>query len=144
MRAARAALAAVAATLAIASGCGSKRVSECNGLIQVDNAGVQSVDRNPKPESDPTGVVGLRALAEAMDRVAGEAATVTITVPEVGKLSADYQAMARAVARSARELAAAADAKDIPKVNAAWASLEKAYNQEDLLVEQLNKVCQAP
>lgn len=128
----------------LATGCGKKKVAECNGLVQVVNAGVQSVDRQPKPADDPTGVAGLRALADVMERVAADAAKVPITVPELAKISGEYQAMARDVARSAREMAAAADAKDVPKVNASWAALENAYNREEPLVEALNKLCQAP
>jgi ABC-type Zn uptake system ZnuABC Zn-binding protein ZnuA len=138
------AAAAWLAALVLATGCGNKKVVECNGLVQVVNAGVQSVDKQPKPAEDPTGVAGLRALAEVMDRVAADAAKVPITVPELAKVSSDYQAMARDVARSAREMAAAADAKDVPKVSAAWAALEKAYNREEPLVDELNKLCQAP
>ena len=136
--------AASVAALALATGCGSTKVAECNGLVQVVNAGVTSVDKQPKPTEDPTGVLGLRALADVMDKVAVDAAKVALTVPELKKLSADYQSMARDVGKSARDMAAAADAKDIPKVNAAWAALEKAYNREEPLVEELNKLCQSP
>jgi hypothetical protein len=139
----RVAVVAVCA-LALGPACGGRKVGECNALVQVVNAGVQSVERQPKPADDPSGVVGLRAMADAMDKVAANAAKVELTAPELKKISADYQTMAKDVARSAREMAAAADAKDMPKVNAAWASMEKAYNQEEPLVEGLNKFCQAP
>ena len=128
----------------LATGCGAKKVAECNGLVQVINSGVQSVERQPKAADDPSGVVGLRAMADAMDRVVAEAVKVKLTLPELRKVSADYQTMAGEVARSAREMAAAADAKDMPKGNAAWAVMEKAYKQEEPLVEGLNRICQAP
>lgn len=142
MLAARLAPALAVALLAV--GCADKRVAECNGLVEVVNTAVQSLDRQPKPADDPTGVIGLRGLADAMDRAATSASKLALTSPELGKLSVDYQAMARDVAKAARDMAAAADAKDVPKVNASWASLEKAYNREEPLVEELNKLCQAP
>ena len=52
--------------------------------------------------------------------------------------------MAKDVAKAARDLATAADANDAEKSNAAQAAIEKAIKQEDPLVDNINKFCQAP
>ncbi|HVY48413.1 MAG TPA: hypothetical protein VHB21_21140 [Minicystis sp.] len=128
-----------------AGGCGQKKVNECNALIQVINAGVQSLEKGPKLEGDPSnGVADLKAMADAMDKVAKDASKVELTIPELKKYSTDYQAMAKEVAKTAREMAAAAEAKDVTKITAAQAAMEKAVKQEDPLVDSINKYCQAP
>jgi hypothetical protein len=89
-------------------------------------------------------VADLKKMADAMDKVAADAAAVKLTIPELQKYSADYQNMAKEVAKAAREMAAAAEAKDPEKINTAQATMEKAVKQEDPLVDSINKFCQAP
>ena len=86
-------------------------------------------------------------MADAMDKVAGDAAKVELTIPELKKFSAEYQSMVKEVSKAARDLAAASDSKDKDaggKVAAANAAMEKAVKQEDPLVDGINKFCQAP
>jgi hypothetical protein len=139
-----AALVVGAGALALAAGCGQSKISECNALIEVINKGVQSLEKGQKAGSDPSGVSDLKSMADAMDKVAADAAGVKLTIPELQKYSTDYQTMAKEVAKAARDMAAAADAKDPDKINAAQASMEKAVKQEDPLVDSINKFCQAP
>jgi hypothetical protein len=134
----------VLAALATAVGCGQKKVNECNALILVINNGVTSLEKGPKLDGDPNGVADLKTMAESMDRVAGDAGKVQLTLPELKKFSTDYQAMAKEVAGAAREMASAAEAKDVAKITSAQASMEKAVKQEDPLVDSINKFCQAP
>jgi hypothetical protein len=126
------------------AGCGQKKINECNALIQVINTGVQNLEKGGKFSGDPSGVGELKSMADAMDKVAGDAAKVDLTIPELKKYSTDYQAMAKEVAKAARDMAAAAEAKDANKINAAQAAMEKAVKQEDPLVDSINKFCQAP
>ena len=139
---------ALGALLAFASsavaGCGQKKISECNGLIQVINTGVQSLEKRPAFSGDASGVADLKSLADAMDKVAADAAKVELTVLELKKASSDYQSMATAVAKSARDMAAAAEEKDEKKMSASEAAMQDAVKQEDPLVDGLNKFCQAP
>ncbi|WP_437653083.1 hypothetical protein [Sorangium sp. So ce1182] len=119
-------------------------MSECNALVEVANRGVQSIERGTKAGTDQGGSGELRAMADAMDKVAANAARVKLTTPELQGFSSEYQAMAKDVAKAARDLAAAADANDAEKSNRAQAAIEKAIRQEDPIVDSLNKFCQAP
>lgn len=137
----------LAFTIALAAamtGCGQKKVAECDTLVKVINAGVIRLEKAPKNESDPTGIADLKAMAEAMDKVATDTAAVQLTVPELKKVRDDYQKMAREIAKAERELAKAAEDRNAPKRTAAEAALEAAVKAEDPLVDQLNKFCQAP
>jgi acyl-CoA thioesterase len=126
------------------SGCGQKKLTECDALIKVINAGVQAIEKTPKSEADPTGVSDLKAMAEAMDRVASETGHIPLTIPEIRKFSTDYQKMVKDIARAERDLAVAAQERDQPKRSVAEAALEAAVKQEDPLVDTINKYCQAP
>jgi hypothetical protein len=139
-----AALVAFAGLAPLVGGCGQSKISECNALIEVINKGVQSLEKGPKAGADPSGVGDLKSMADAMDKVAGDAAAVKLTIPELQKYSTDYQTMAKEVAKAARDMATAAEAKDPDKINAAQANMEKAVKQEDPLVDSINKFCQAP
>jgi hypothetical protein len=133
----------VAALAAATAGCGQKRITECNAMVHLINDGVSTVEKLPKNETDPSGVSDLRAMAEAMDKVATDAGNVQLTLPELKKLRDDYQKMAKDIAKAERELAASALDKDTTKRNAAAATLDAAVKQEDPLVDQINKFCQA-
>jgi hypothetical protein len=133
----------VAALPAATAGCGQKRITECNAMVHLINDGVSAVEKLPKNETDPSGVSDLRAMAEAMDKVAADAGNVQLTLPELKKLRDDYQKMAKDIAKAERELAASAQDKDAAKRNAAAATLDAAVKQEDPLVDQINKFCQA-
>lgn len=139
-----AALVAALGLVAGAGGCGQNKVSECNALIEVINKGVQSIEKGTKAGTDQGGSSELKAMADAMDKVAADAAQVKLTTQELQKFSSEYQAMAKDVAKAARDLATAADANDADKSNAAQAAIEKAIKQEDPLVDNINKFCQAP
>jgi len=125
-------------------GCGQKKITECNAMVQVINSGVVALEKAPKNESDPTGVSDLRAMADAMDKVAVEAASVQLTIPELKKLRDEYQKMVKDIAKAERDLASAAQDKDPGRRTAADGALDGAVKQEDPLVDQINKFCQAP
>jgi hypothetical protein len=125
-------------------GCGQKKITECNAVVQVINAGVVSLEKAPKNEGDPTGVSDLKAMAEAMDKVAADAAAVQLTLPKLLRLRDDYHKMAKDIAKAERELAAAAQDRDPARRKDAEATLDAAVKQEDPLVDQINQFCQAP
>lgn len=125
-------------------GCGKNKVTQCNALVQVLNTGAQSLEKAEKSSADPESAASLRAVADAMEKTAADAEKAPVSLPELKKYSADYQAMAREVAKSAREMADAAEKKDSEKVAQANAALEKAAKQEEPIIEGLNKFCQAP
>jgi len=129
---------------AATAGCGQRKIAECNALVQVINTGVVSLEKAPKNESDPSGISDLRAMADAMDKVAADAGNVQLTMAELKKLRDDYHKMAKNIAKAERELAAAAEARNTARRTVAEATLEAAVKQEDPLVDQINKYCQTP
>lgn len=133
----------VAAAL-FGAGCGQKKAVECQGLVQVINAGVQSLEKQDKFEGDSSGIAALKAMADVLDKLAADAAKVQLTAPELQGYATEYQAMAREVSRSAREMAAAAEAKDEKKLGVAQATMERAVKQEDPLIDNINKFCKSP
>lgn len=130
--------------LALLAGCGHKKTTECNALAAVINDSVIALEKAPRSADDPSGITDLKAMADSMDKVAVSVASVQLTVPELKRVRDDYEKMARGIARAERELAAAAAERNAPKQKAADAALEAAVKQEDPLVDQLNKICQAP
>lgn len=129
---------------AVACGCGQKKLTECNALVQVINTGVVSLEKAPKNEADPSGISDLRAMADAMDKVGAEAASVQLTTPELKKLRDEYHKMAKDIAKAERELASAAQERDTARRSTAEGTLDAAVKQEDPLVDQINKYCQGP
>lgn len=120
------------------------KISECNALIAVTNTGIYNIEKGTKAGADQGVANALRQTADAMDKVAADAAQLKLTIAELQKFSGEYQAMAKDVAKAARDLAAAADANDAEKSSRAQAAIEKAIKQEDPLVDNINKFCQAP
>ncbi len=138
-----------------ALGCGQKKITECNALVTVINTGVLALEKAPKSETDQSGVSDLKAMAQAMDGVAGDTGAVQLTLPELKRLRDDYQKMAKDIAKAERELASAAQeqtsasdpdkrAQAVARRTAAESTLDAAVKQEDPLVDQINKFCQAP
>jgi hypothetical protein len=136
--------AALVLLAAAVAGCGQKKLAECNALVQVINGGVVSLEKAPKNDSDPSGIADLRAMAEAMDKIAAETANVQLTLPELKKMRDDYQKMAKEIARAERELASAAEERNAGRRSTAEGTLDGAVKLEDPLVDQINKYCQAP
>lgn len=144
MRRRRSSLLAVASLLVgllVVTGCGPSKVAECNRLVAVVNQGVASLDQGMKATSDPSGVGELRSMADAMEKAATDAGKVEVSIGELKDFSKRYQEMAKEVARSARDMAAAVDAKDAAKMAAAQEAMEKAVKSEDALVDGINKFC---
>ena len=131
--------------LAIAIGaCGQSKIAECNALVGVLNTGAQDIHaRTNAITSKPEAIAEYKALAEAAEKVADSASKVDLRSPELKKLASDYQATMREFAKAAREIADA-NAKDIPKMNAAANTIEKVGKDEEQLVADINKFCQAP
>lgn len=125
-------------------GCGQKKIEECNSLIQVINTNVASMKKGLTGQDVDGGVKELNAMADAMDKIADDAAKVELSTPELKKFGADYQAMARNIAKAERDMASAAAAKDSAKLMAAQTQLDQFSKQEEPLVAAINKFCQAP
>lgn len=129
---------------AATAGCGHKKMAECKLLVDQVNDGVVGLEKAPKNEADPSGVSDLRAMAEAMDKIAAKASGLQLTLPKLVRLRDEYAKMAQDIARAERELAGAAQDRDAARRTAAEATLDAAVKQEDPLVDQINQFCQAP
>lgn len=131
----------------LALGCGEhQKIKECNALISVINNGVEKVQKGTTsaPDGGSAAIGELRALADEMDAISKEAGAVQVSLPEIGKLSKDYQAMATEVAAAARDLATAVENVDMDGMGKAQERMDAAVKLEDPLIEELNKFCQAP
>lgn len=137
----------VAAALAL-SACGpQKKIEECRVLVKTINDGVEKIHKTiaAMPDGEPAqSVPKLRALAAEMDTVAAETKKLALTLPDLQKLAASYATLAASVASNARELADAALAVDVEKLDKLQGQMKATVKGEDPLVEQLNQFCQTP
>lgn len=121
---------------------------QCEALIDVINQGLRALARIQEDGSDPTDPRDVMAMATAtataMDEVVATAARVPLTIPELQQASQEYRAMAAAVAKAAREMAAAAKAQDGAAIKAAQSAMRRAVVREDPLVDGLNELCKDP
>lgn len=127
------------------AGCGPSKISECNALIEVLNKGAQNIDKGTKAvAANPMATGEYKGLADAAEKVAEEASKVKLEIPELKKFSTDYQNVMKEFAKTARDTATAVDAKDTTKMTAAANAMEKVGKQEETLITDINKFCQAP
>jgi hypothetical protein len=125
--------------------CGQSKVSECNALIEVLNKGAANIDKGTKGiQANPMATAEYKGLADAADKVADDASKVELKIPELKKFSTDYQAVMKEFAKTARDTATAVDAKDTTKMTTAANAMEKVGKQEETLIADINKYCQAP
>jgi hypothetical protein len=82
-------------------------------------------------------------MAEVMEELDHRAARLDLSSQELNDLARDYREMAGAIASAAREAAAAAQANDSARLNAATEVMERATAREDKLVESINRYCRA-
>jgi hypothetical protein len=123
----------------------SGRAAECTMLNERINLYVEKLEKLTRSQQgrEATGA-DLRSLAETMDQAAAELATVKTTLPELTQYSRQYQDMAKAIAKAARDVAVALDAEDVAKAGSSSEALEKAEQPEEGLVEAINKFCAGP
>lgn len=131
-------LAAALALVLAAAGCSSPKRDECRALSTLINATADRVDEAQASPLDPS---GLKALADVLEKSAAEADALKLGVPELAKHAKDYAALQRDVAKAAREMAAAGEASDQPRAEAAGQALEKLVANEPKLMADVNKLC---
>ncbi|AUX45973.1 uncharacterized protein SOCE26_074750 [Sorangium cellulosum] len=120
------------------------KIAECNTLIQVINEGVRSLDRGQEAGASRGGSSELRGMADSIDEAASRAAQLELTRPELQRFAGEYQALAKEIARAARDLATAADTNDAEKLGAAQVAIERAMKREPALAGRIKRFCQAP
>ncbi len=127
-----------AGAILFGAGCASAKREECRALSSMMNQTADRVDKAQASALDPS---GLKALADALDKSATEADALKLTMPELQKHAKAYAALNRDVAKVAREMAAAGEAGDRAKAEAAGDAMEKAVANEPKLVAEVNKLC---
>lgn len=133
--------AALLAAAALApAGCGSQKREECRSLTSLINAGAEGVEKVQASALDPA---GLKSVATVLEKSAGDAEALKLTDAALQKQAKDYAALMRAVAKEAREMAAAAENGDLEKAKAANAAMEKLVGDEPRVIGEVNKVCTA-
>lgn len=128
---------ALAAALTMTA-CASAKREECRALTTVINAGADRIDKAQATPLDPT---GLKALAEGLEKSAGEADALKLTVADLQKPAKDYASLVRDVAKAARDMATAGEARDLEKAKAANAEMEKLVGNEPKVIADVNKLC---
>jgi hypothetical protein len=122
------------------AGCSSQKREECRALSTLVNATADSIDKAKSSALDPS---GLKSLADVLEKAATDTDALKLKVPETTKHAKDYAALLRDVANTCREMAAAGEAADQPKAEAAGQTMEKLVAGEPKLVAELNKFCSA-
>jgi hypothetical protein len=126
----------VFAVLALA-GC-SKKAPECEAMIKVINPAAEKVKAaGGKGERPEDHIKAMNDIAAASDGAASGLAKVELTVPELKKISTDYQAMAKSIATAARDLADAVKTSD-----AAGKQMEKTAKDYELAVGKHAQACE--
>ncbi len=103
-------------------GCG-KKADECTAMINVANKDTEAIKAAAatKPDAGAKDLAAAtRATADAADKLAADLAKQVPTTEELQKMSGEYQAMAKAVAKAARDYAEVLDHLALlePKVRA--------------------------
>lgn len=125
-------------------GCGKSKIEECNALVGALKPGIDDIhSRTSSIASKPEALGEFKGLAEAADKVAEEGAKVELRSVELQKLSSDYQRVMKDFAKTAREVSEA-KSTEAGKMNTAADALEKIGKEEEQLVQDINKYCQAP
>ena len=136
---------ACVAPLAV-GGCGEhKKVTECNALVGVVNAGIEKVQKVTTGAADAGTVAGdLRAVADTLDETAAAVGNVSLSIGDLQGFANDYASVAKAVAGAARAVAAAGEKADEAAMQTAQVELDAAVRREDPLVEAINGFCRNP
>ena len=128
--------------LATLPSCGAAKQNGCTALISVVNGGLQDLENGQQQaKNDPSESTELRVMSEALEKAGASAAQLELTLPELKAISLRYQAMARDVSKHARDIADAADKKDLDKLAKSRALLNETLKLGDPIVDDLNKFC---
>ena len=122
--------------------CDGPKHAECEKLMGVINRGLDQIETSQQQlKNNPDRTVELRAMADALEKLATEAGAVSLETPELRELSGRYQKMAKEAALHARALADAEKEKKLEEVKKAKNSLNETFKLEDPIVLDLNKTC---
>jgi hypothetical protein len=119
------------------------RGAACLSIIKVLNTGVEERSKKMASIRDaPTNPAAYRDAAEVTEGTASALSKIKVDVAEVAALSADFRSSLQSLASTLRDMAAALEAKDAPRVRAAAEAIGKAETKEDALADRMNSLCQ--
>jgi hypothetical protein len=132
-------LAAVLGAALSLLGCDSK-TRQCNRLIGVINKEQEPLKKEPPKLDDPG---SLRTFGDTLDGVAKQVSTVELKDEELGGFRDNYAKMAKDLAKVARDMANAVEAKDVAKQSESGKTMSTFEGRENELVGGLNGYCQS-
>ena len=148
-------LAPVSLSIALCvTSCSDNKVSQCQRLIRVVNAGTSLIDKNKG-----TQVITSIQLSKDLDFVTKSIGELKLTDPKLKEFQGDFvkifQNLSQAIAKAGRALGATKTAEASEsgreKIQKARAEIDSALTtatdigkQSDTLVNQMNKYCSEP
>ncbi|WP_375472611.1 hypothetical protein [uncultured Nostoc sp.] len=148
-------LAPVSLSIALCvTSCSDNKVSQCQRLIRVVNAGTSLIDKNKG-----TQVITSIQLSKDLDFVTKSIGELKLTDPKLKEFQSDFvkifQNLSQAIAKAGRALGATKTAEASEsgreKIQKARAEIDSALTtatdigkQSDTLVNQMNKYCSEP
>ncbi|MDZ8260180.1 hypothetical protein [Nostoc sp. ChiQUE01b] len=148
-------LASVSLSVALfVTGCTDNKVSQCQRLIRVVNAGTSLIDKNKGAQ-----VITSIQLSKDLDFVTKSIAELKLTDPKLKEFQSGFvkifQNLSQAIAKAGRALGATKTAQASEsgreKIQKARADIDSALTtattlgkQSDTLVNQMNKYCSEP
>jgi hypothetical protein len=127
------------ATLCLCACDGKTR--QCNRLISVINKEQEPLKKSPPKLDEPA---SLRSFADTLDAVGKQVAAVELADEELLEYRDSYGKMAKDLAKVARDMANAVEAKDVSKQSEAGKTMSTFEGRENDLVGGLNGYCQGP
>jgi uncharacterized protein YgbK (DUF1537 family) len=127
------------------SACRDKRDEECRRFVVAVNGKLDDIDRITSHRDPSLNVTSaeMRHLAELYDALAKKTAAGQVSTSELDKLRNEYNLMVLEAAKHARAVADALDAKDLDAAMKAHAHFGEVVSKEDVLVGQVNALCQS-
>ena len=141
----RQSLAALTLVTAVLLGCGKmKKTSECNTFIDKVNTSLQEIQKHTNSGSDKAqNIAAMKKVGDLYDKLGSEVSALDISTDELKKFATEYQAMCTKAAGAAKNVASALETDDVGKAEAASKEFDAVEKQEDALVDNINKFCQA-
>ena len=136
----------ILASAAICGGCSKmKKTTECNAFIEKVNTSLKEIEKhtNSKGTDQKTAASDMKKLGDLYDKLATDVGALGVSTPELKKHSAEYQAMAKKAADTARQVAEAVETNNLDKAQAAQKEFDSIVKHEDQLVNNINSFCQA-
>jgi len=132
---------------AVLLGCGKlNKGKECNAFIDKVNASLPEIQKAANSDSEDlkASAAAMKKVADLYDKLGNDIGSQDIGTDELKKFATEYKAMCAKASSAARKVADAFETSDLAKAETAKKELDEVEKQEDTLVDNINKFCQAP